>query len=65
MSRGKIQRWAPDQGEGKIRDDKGGPPLDFTVEDLLNPDAVDDLQQGDIVSFQIEEPRHAVMVDKA
>ncbi|MGW2417844.1 hypothetical protein ACWC0C_01070 [Streptomyces sp. NPDC001709] len=65
MSRGKIQKWEPEQGEGKIRDDKGGPQLDFTVEDLLNPAAVEDLHKGDTVSFQIEEPGHAVMVAKA
>lgn len=44
MPRGKIQEW--DRAEGKIRDDEGGPVLDFTIGDLLNPTDGPRLRQG-------------------
>ncbi|MGV4987706.1 hypothetical protein ACVB8X_26460 [Streptomyces sp. NRAIS4] len=65
MSRGKIQQWDPEPGQGKIRDDEGGPALDFTVADLLNPGESSNLRRGDNVWFEIDEPGHAVEVAKA
>ncbi|MEV5879416.1 hypothetical protein AB0L75_35380 [Streptomyces sp. NPDC052101] len=65
MPRGKIQMW--DRTQGKIRNDEGGPELDFTIGDLLNPSEARRLQKGDPVEFHFdgEQERHAVAVEKA
>ncbi|MER6384928.1 hypothetical protein [Streptomyces sp. NPDC001250] len=65
MPRGKIQEW--DRAEGKIRDDEGGPVLDFTIGDLLNPSDGPRLRQGDRVEFHFDDQHegHAVAVEKA
>ena len=67
MPRGKIQEWSVNEDEGKIRNDAGGPMLDFSLDDLLNPDDGPELQPGDSVQFNVDKARvaHAVSVEKA
>ncbi|MER6075783.1 hypothetical protein ABT187_44920 [Streptomyces sp. NPDC001817] len=63
MDQGEIQEWNVDPGEGRIKNDRGGPLLYFTVDDLvIDPD---EIHPGDTVSFQVDGPGHAAMVDKA
>ncbi|EST20412.1 hypothetical protein [Streptomyces roseochromogenus] len=65
MPKGKIQEW--DQAEGKIEDDQGGPALDFSVGDLLNPEDAPNLHQGDTVKFLFdnEQVGHVLAVERA
>ncbi|MER6386591.1 hypothetical protein [Streptomyces sp. NPDC001250] len=63
MDQGKIHEWDADPGEGSIKNDRGGPVLYFTVDDLMiDPD---EIHPGDTVSFQIEGPGRAARVNKA
>jgi hypothetical protein len=57
MGQGKIHEWDADPGEGSIKNDRGGPVLYFTFDP-------DEIHPGDTVSFQIEGPGRAAMVNK-
>ncbi|MGA5823732.1 hypothetical protein ACPC54_38450 [Kitasatospora sp. NPDC094028] len=63
MAEGKIEVWYSEAGEGCIRD-AAGDVLDFSLDDLLNPDESQALRQGDRVEYRVEEATHATAVEK-
>ncbi|MEK0098965.1 hypothetical protein WDA79_10780 [Streptomyces sp. A475] len=64
MAEGRVEVWYSEAGQGFIRDEAGDG-LDFSLDDLLNPDESLTLRQGDRVKYRVEEGTHATAVEKA
>ncbi|MQS17089.1 hypothetical protein F7Q99_34110 [Streptomyces kaniharaensis] len=64
MHEGKVEVWYSEAGQGCIRDDAGDG-LDFSSDDLLNPDEALTLHRGDRVRYRVEEGMHATAVEQA